>query len=315
MRLGLTSSRKTLPCKYFYDDTGSKLFDRICGLPEYYLTRSESSLLKDIADDISDRTKAKEILELGSGVALKTPILLDAFSRREKWLRYVPLDISEAALKEAIARLRDRYSCLEIEAVVCDYSKDLSKLSPTSGSLSLFLGSTIGNFLQNDAIRLLCDLREILHVGDWFLLGVDLMKPKQVIEPAYNDAEGVTARFNKNILTVINRELEADFDLKKFRHLAFLNREEGRVELHLEAQTEMTVHIGGLDLIIFLKRGETILTEISRKFSRPEVVDMLELSGFELDEWYVSRNGYFALVLARASKKCGMCRPAPKNDG
>lgn len=303
MRRGLTSSRKTLPCKYFYDDKGSGLFNRICELPEYYLTRSESSLLREIAVELADRTRATEILELGSGVALKTSILLDAFYKPELSLRYIPTDISETALKEALARLIERYPCLEIEAVVCDYTKDLFRLFPSPGSLTLFLGSTIGNFHQDSAVRLLCDLRDVLHAGDWFLFGVDLMKSKDVIEPAYNDAEGVTARFNKNILSVINRELEADFDEERFRHLAFLNRDEGRVELHLEAQNEMTVHLGKLDLTISMKQGETILTEISRKFSRDEMVDMLEMSGFALEEWYVSGNGYFALVLARASEK------------
>ena len=310
----MTSTPKTLPCKYFYDDTGSEFFDRICGLPEYYLTRSESSLLHDIAGDIADRTQAEEILELGSGVSLKTAILLDAFFERRKSLRYIPVDISEAALKEAISRLKDRYPSLEIEAVVCDYTKDLSRLSPSQGNLSLFLGSTIGNFLQKDAIRLLVELRKVLHEGDWYLMGMDLMKAKDVIEPAYNDAEGLTACFNRNILTVINRRLGADFDPKEFRHRAFLDRDAGRVELHLEAGREMTVYIRDLDLIVPFRKGETILTEISRKFTRSEVVEMLAQAGFELDQWYVGRDGYFALALARASNRCGMNRPDPKND-
>jgi len=299
VRKGLTSGPKYLHCKYFYDQRGSELFDAICELPEYYLTRAEASLLEDVSGEIARLTQAREIIELGSGTASKTTILLDALLSEDRAVKYVPLDISESSLREALKRLTGRYQNLEIEALVCDYTKDLHYLSPASPCLTLFLGSTIGNFNRKEDLVLLRSLHKQLRLGDWFLLGTDLLKSKDILEAAYNDSQGITALFNKNILNVINRELRGDFDTDDFSHRAFLNEDLERMEIHLAAKRPLEVHIHSLDLTVFFDKEETIFTEISRKFTESSIRNMLRDSGFHLEKMYISKDNYFALALAR----------------
>lgn len=299
VKKGLTSDPKYLHCKYFYDQKGSELFDAICELPEYYLTRSEASLLSEIAPEIARLTQVNEIIELGSGVASKTTLLLDAFTADDCPITYRPLDISEAALRQAILRLKGRYKCLNIEAVVCDYTQDLESICPNSPCLAVFIGSTIGNFDPPEAVELLKSLRRRLEPGDWFLLGADLLKSKKILEAAYNDKRGLTALFNKNILQVINTRLGGLFDPDDFRHRAFLNTELQRIEMHLEAKKPLEIFIRDLGLTVAFRKGETIFTEISRKFTKEGVHGMMKTAGFQPERWYVSRDGYFVLTLAQ----------------
>lgn len=298
IRRGLASYPKWLPTKYLYDDFGSKLFNRICELPEYYPTRTEYALLKHVAEEIVSATKADELVELGSGMAHKTRILIDAFLGQRKMLHYVPVDISESALRTSTAALVEEYPMLQIEGIICDYTVDLNELNPRNRCLVTFLGSTIGNFTPAETAVLLSDLNSRLSQGDWFLLGVDLVKPIDVLETAYNDAEGVTAAFNKNILSVTNRELGANFNLDAFDHFAFFNSESSRIEMHLIANQTVDAHLSKLDFEVHFDKDEHVLTEISRKFTRPEVEKMLEHSGFRLQSWFMSDDEYFALALS-----------------
>ena len=299
VRNGLSSEPKTLPCKYFYDKRGSLLFDQISRLPEYYLTRTETELLEAISAEIVEVTQAREIIELGSGIAVKTSLLLDAFLHDRKSILYVPLDISESALKRTVDDFSKKYDSLEIRALVCDYTSDLHCLTSHGDSLAIFLGSTIGNFNDKSAIRLLSSLKERLVSGDWFLLGVDLLKSREILEAAYNDSQGITAAFNKNILSVINDRLGANFIPEDFLHRAFLNERMSQIELHLEAKSDLKVELRELDMTVSFQKGETILTEISRKFTRQSIHRLLNDSGFELHHWYTSQNEYFALALSR----------------
>ncbi|MFC2158417.1 L-histidine N(alpha)-methyltransferase [Acidobacteriota bacterium] len=299
VRNGLSSDPKTLPCKYFYDKRGSLLFDQISRLPEYYLTRTETGLLESISAEIVKVTQAREIIELGSGIAVKTTLLLDAFLQNGKPISYIPLDISESALKRTVDDFSRKYDNLEIRALACDYTSDLLCLTSRGDSLAIFLGSTIGNFDNKSAIRLLNSLKERLVSGDWFLLGVDLLKSREILEAAYNDSQGITASFNKNILSVINDRLGANFNPDEFLHRAFLNERMSQVELYLEVKSNLKVEIRELDMTVSFQKGETILTEISRKFTRQSIHSLLNDSGFELYNWYPSQNEYFALALAR----------------
>jgi L-histidine N-alpha-methyltransferase len=301
VRSGLLASPKVLAPKYFYDDHGSALFDAICDLPEYYLTRIGQALLTEHAEEIVALTAPHEIVELGCGTARKTRVLLDVLERRAATCRYVPIDVSEGTLRRAAASLLNDYPDLGIHALVGDYERDLERLPAGTGRLVLFLGSTIGNFGPAESTVFLARLRRQLAAGEHLLLGVDLVKAVEVIEAAYNDRAGVTAEFNRNVLHVINRHLDADFRPERFEHVAFFNRTASQIEMHLRAPTPLSVSIRALDMTVSLAAGETIQTEISRKFTKEGVAAMLGDSGFDLTRWYTPSNNFFALALARAA--------------
>lgn len=300
VRDGLTAKPKSLPTKYLYDDRGSKLFDAICDLPEYYPTRTERALLEQVADEIVERTQPADVIEFGSGTSRKTRVLLDALQRAALPVRYVPMDVNEWMVRRTATSLLREYPRLRVHGVVGDYNRDLDRIPPGSGRLVLFLGSTIGNLTPEATTAFLQNVRTRLDEGEHLLLGVDLVKPIEVLEAAYNDGAGVTAEFNSNILNVLNREIDADFDLERFAHIAYFNPAESQIEIFLEARTAHDVSIGALDLTVSFAQGERMQTEISRKFTRESVREDLDATGYALDRWYTPDNGYFGLALARA---------------
>ena len=298
VRAGLTRAAKELPPKYFYDGRGSRLFDAICALPEYYLTRAEHALLTEVVDDILDRAHPAQLIELGSGASRKTRLLLDRLVRAQPVPAYVPIDLSESALRRSARALRAAYPRLPVHAIVTDYEYGLADLPEAAPRLVIFLGSTIGNFVPPHDTVFLRGIARAMRSGDQLLLGVDLVKSPARLHAAYNDAAGVTAEFNRNVLRVLNRELGADFDVPRFEHVAFYNPDAAQIEMHLRAQAAQRVHITALALTVALAAGETIHTESSRKFTQTTATAMLAEGGFRLDRWYVSADGDFALALA-----------------
>ncbi|MFC1639394.1 L-histidine N(alpha)-methyltransferase [Gemmatimonadota bacterium] len=301
--LGLSSRPLTLPSKYFYDDRGSALFDAICDLPEYYLTRTELTLLNDVAATIAGITRAQELVELGAGTARKTHHLIEALLEQEGQLHYAALDISEYALEKAGESLTAAFPDLKVTGIQCDYTQTLEALDPDPGCLSVFLGSTIGNFSHKTGVEFLKRVSRRLADGDWLLLGVDLVKPVAIQEAAYNDSAGITAEFNKNILNVVNEETAGNFDPVDFRHLAFFNRDLSQIELYLVAKRDLEVRLETLGIELDIKAGERIRTEISRKFTRESTDKLLSDGGFGLEHWFESEDGYFGLALAAAAGK------------
>jgi L-histidine N-alpha-methyltransferase len=298
VRIGLTEQRKRLPPKYFYDEVGSRLFDAICDTPEYYLTRSEHTLLQTIADQLVMDSAPSDLIELGSGAARKTRLLLDAVGRRKVGSRYVPFDVSEEMLRRSAHALLEEYSWLRVLGVVGDYERDLEPLPPGDRRMVAFLGSTIGNFEHSAAVRFLARVGKNLRRRESIVLGTDLVKDPRVLNAAYNDSRGLTRDFNKNVLRVINRELRADFNPDRFRHVAFFDPETNQIEMHLETTVAHSVKIASLELEVHFSAGERILTEISRKFTRGSVEQLFREAGLVLGGWFVSQDGYFALSRA-----------------
>lgn len=298
VRRGLTAEPKTLPAKYFYDERGSRLFDAICDLPEYYLTRTEQALLETVAGELIGELEPIQIVELGSGASRKTRLLLDALTRHGRAASYVPIDVSGAMLRRSALALRRAYPSLRVHGIVGDYENDLARLPPAERRLLVFLGSTIGNFTPEEAHSFLRRLGRELSPGDFFLVGLDLVKPVEVLNAAYNDSLGITAAFNRNLLLVLNRELGADFNPGSFEHRAFYNAVEARIEMHLEARRAHDVSIAELGMTVRFAQGESIRTEISRKFTAATAAETLGAAGFRLCRWIVSPDGYFALALA-----------------
>ncbi len=303
---GLGHRPRWLPPKHFYDDHGARLFDAICDLDEYYPTRSEMALLRRVARPLMELTRPADLVELGSGFPRKAEVLLDALARVTRTPRYVPVDISEGALRAGAAVLLGRIPGLHVHGVVGDYERHLRLTPPGGPRLVAFLGGTIGNLDPRGAARFLRALARQLRPGDHLLVGMDLVKDIATLERAYDDARGVTAAFNRNVLRVINRELGADFDPARFDHVAVYNRRAARIEMHLRARETHTVDIPGASLRITLDRGETIRTEISRKFTRATGAAMLRRAGFTLERWDEgpdprdpSQRPAFALALAR----------------
>jgi L-histidine N-alpha-methyltransferase len=283
VRRGLSSEPKRFLPKYFYDELGSQLFEAICLLPEYYLTRAENEILQGYADEIVASVEGETtLLEMGSGSASKTRLLIEALLRKQEDLKFIPVDISATALDSSSRILLQSYPQLKIEAYAADYFAGLSELKKTKRrrTLALFLGSNISNFDPVDALKFLRALRDVLNEGDALLLGADLKKDKHVLEAAYNDALGVTAAFNLNVLARINRELGGDFDLRAFHHLAFYNEEVGRVEIYIESTREQTVNIRGLGLEVKFGQGEQIHTENSYKYDLSDITSMASGTGF-----------------------------------
>ncbi|MBZ0112797.1 MAG: L-histidine N(alpha)-methyltransferase [Thermoanaerobaculia bacterium] len=294
----LTETPRRLPSRFFYDDLGSQLFDEITRLPEYYPTRAEAALLNRVADRIAAETGVGELVEIGAGTATKTRRLLDAFAARGTLRRYIPLDVSEAELRRTALALTDEYPQLAVHAVVDDFSAGHLHGLGSSDALVLFLGSTLGNFEPTAATELLGRIAAAMSPGGYFLLGVDLVKPVDLLEAAYNDSAGVTAEFNRNILRVVNRVTHGDFEPSSFVHRAIWEPEEERIEMRLASPDSQVVRLDELALEIRLERGEEILTEISSKYRRPGVESMLEAVGLTLCDWFEELDT-FALALAR----------------
>jgi L-histidine N-alpha-methyltransferase len=301
VRQGLTSTPKMLPPKYFYDDVGSELFERITELPEYYPMREEGKLLDEISPNFMRWMRPAQVVELGSGSSTKTRTLLDSAVKEGSLRSYVPFDVSESIILEAGEVLERRYPGIELHGVVGDFQRHLDKIPAIEGRrLVLFLGSTIGNMFAGPRVELLTDIRKLLGPEDYLLLGTDLVKDPSIIEPAYDDSQGVTAAFNKNMLRVINNGLDADFDLEAFDHEAFFNHNEARIEMHLRPRTRQHVTLKKINLEIDVSPTETIWTECSHKFTRERVSEMLEAAGLQLQEWYAAPGDMFGLSLSCA---------------
>lgn len=299
VRRGLGGTPKSLPPKWFYDQRGSELFDEITRLPEYYPTEAERAILRAVAGEIAERSGADTVIELGSGTSDKTRTLLDAFAAAGQLRRFVPFDVSEATLREAAALLRRAYPGVHIHGVVGDFERHLHVLPRTGRRLVLFLGGTIGNLDPQQRRRFLTELRAGLRPDDSLLLGTDLVKPLSRLLPAYDDDAGVTAAFNRNVLTVINRELDADFDPERFTHEARWNVDKEWIEMHLVADRAHRVHIGSLDMTVEFADGESIHTEISAKFREPTLRAELAAAGFDLEAFWTDPAGEFGLSLCR----------------
>ncbi|MDQ1397728.1 MAG: L-histidine Nalpha-methyltransferase [Acidimicrobiaceae bacterium] len=300
VRQGLTGSPKSLPPVWFYDQRGSELFDDITRLPEYYLTRAERSILVGHAAEIADLTRADTLVELGSGTSEKTRLLLDALAAAGSLRRFVPLDVDADTLRDAATAISTAYG-IDVHAVVGDFHRHLQKLPAGESRLVAFLGSTIGNLAPVQRHRFLSDLRSAIGVGDHLLLGTDLVKDRERIRLAYNDASGVTAAFNRNVLTVLNAELGATFDPLSFDHLATWNEEQRWVEMRLRSQRRQQVEVGALDLTVRFEAGEDLITEISAKFTAAQVEAELSDAGFSLTERWTDAGADFLLTLATPS--------------
>ncbi len=298
VRAGLQSSPKSLPPKWFYDSVGSDLFDQITRLPEYYPTRAEAEILRARAAEIASVTGADTLVELGSGTSEKTRVLLDALHDGGALRRFVPFDVDASMLSAASKAIQDEYPGIEIAAVCGDFEEHLAKI-PTGGRrLFVFLGSTIGNLEPVTREEFLAGLAAALQPGDSLLLGTDLVKDTSRLVAAYDDAAGVTAQFNRNVLAVINRELNADFDVDAFRHVAAWNPAEERMEMSLRSERAQQVRIAALNLTVEFDSGEEVLTEVSCKFRADGVADELAQAGLRLSQWWTDAAGDFGLSLS-----------------
>jgi L-histidine N-alpha-methyltransferase len=303
IRRGLTARPRELSPKYFYDEAGSVLFERITELPEYYLTRAEDLILRDVAEDLVGRLAPRDIVELGPGSCRKVRRLLDALEDGRD-VRYVAMDVGRESLAQAVGALADEYPQMHLHAVVADFERHLRCLPPPTGRrLVLFLGSTIGNFDPRARRALLTQVRRLLGSDGRFLLGVDLVKDRRVLEAAYADAAGVTCEFNRNILRVVNRAVDGDFVPAMWRHHSFYNEEASRIEMHLLAAAPQRVHLRALELVLDFEAGDGIWTESSYKFTRESIVVMLSEAGLALDDWQTDREGRFGLAIARPMER------------
>ena len=307
VRKGLTATPKVLLPRYLYDALGSRLFEAICELPEYYVTRAETEIFQRHSAEIAGALDGPlRLLELGSGDGRKTRLLIEALVVRQGGLEYLPIDVSHSAVEQSAERLLHVFPELTVTAFVADFQAALravrgERVPPGVRTLALFLGSTIGNLDPDDRVALLREIRAVLRPGDGLLLGVDLRKSESILLPAYDDALGVTAAFNLNLLSRINRELGGGFDLGAFRHQARWNPELSRIEMHLESLREQTVPIRSLGLEVRFAAGETIHTESSYKFAPAQVAEMAEASGFVLRRTWTDRGGRFASSLLGAA--------------
>jgi L-histidine Nalpha-methyltransferase len=298
---GLTASPRHLPSKLFYDEAGSKLFEQITELPEYYLTRTERSIFESYAADIIHQAGSSlTLVELGAGTATKTSILLEELLRQQSRALFYPIDVSPTALDQAVRQLSTEFPSLRVNPVVADYTGGVPALSRISGrKLVLYIGSSIGNFEPPHAIRILRRIRQTLRSGDSLLLGADYAKNPKILVPAYDDAQGITAMFNKNILARLNRELGADFDLDAWRHVALWSRRCSRMEIFLESRREQSAFVPALDLDLTFAPGERIHTENSYKYTDAMIDSILRESGFALEHTWSDRKKWFGVHLAR----------------
>ncbi|NET24559.1 L-histidine N(alpha)-methyltransferase [Okeania sp. SIO1I7] len=307
---GLTKSPKSLPPKYFYDDRGSELFEDICQLPEYYPTRTETSILEEYADEIAQLTGCCELVELGSGSSTKTRLLLDAYQKIGGSFRYVPTDVSGGILKTTVLELQEKYPNFSIEGFIGTYDETLAHLKshPTQTSFEgafltrtiCFLGSSAGNFPPQEFDCFLNKVVNALKPGNYFLLGIDLQKPKEILEPAYNDSQEVTAAFNLNMLSHLNWRFQGNFDLDLFTHKAIYNQEKSQIEMRLYCQENVTFSLEILDLKVDFEKGESILTEVSRKFDLAVIQTELETKGLKVKKVWTDPKQWFGLILCQA---------------
>ncbi len=298
VRAGLGATPKTLPPKWFYDARGSDLFDQITRLPEYYPTRCEAAILTAHAPEIAQLSGAETLVELGSGTSEKTRMLLDALSRAGTLRRFVPFDVDEWVLSMAAKQVGAEYEGIDVHAVVGDFTEHLSLLPREGRRMVAFLGGTIGNLEPGPRAAFLADLSATLVTGDSVLLGTDLVKGADRLVPAYDDALGITAAFNLNVLAVLNRELEADFDLDQFQHVALWDEAEARIEMRLVSRRDQTVQIRGLDLTVEFAEGEQMRTEVSSKFTPDRVRKELSAAGLDVTRTWTDDDGDFLVTLA-----------------
>ncbi|AFY96951.1 L-histidine N(alpha)-methyltransferase [Chamaesiphon minutus] len=298
---GLSQSQKTLPSRYLYDDLGSELFEQITDLPEYYPTRTEQSIIEKYATEITRFTGACELVELGSGSSRKTRILLDAYTQLNRQLHYYPIDVSAGILKATALALLDRYPHLQLCGIAGTYEQALAQLPPAEleNRLLIFLGSTLGNLTDEQRSSFLNQIKQALQPGEFFLLGVDLQKPIETIEAAYNDDRGVTAKFNLNILSHLNHRFDGNFDLNLFKHLAFYDCKQHRIEMHLRSLVTQTVFLKALNYQFTINANETIHTEISHKFQLPTLVDILATHAFKPLQIWTDSQDWFGLLLCQ----------------
>jgi L-histidine Nalpha-methyltransferase len=299
VRTGLSASPKWLPPKWFYDARGSELFEEITRLPEYYPTRAEAEALREAVPEIASLTKAHTVVELGAGSSEKTRLLLDALSASGSLQEFVPQDVSTAALEATAETIARDYPDLRVHGVVSDFTTDLGRLPGESPRLVAFLGGTIGNFDPDERRAFLHSVADVLEPGEWLLLGTDLVKDERTLVAAYDDAQGVTAEFNRNVLHVINRELSADFDVRAFEHIAVWNADKEWIEMRLRAERDMHVGVDALQMSVDFASGEEMRTEISAKFREPGVRRELAAAGLEVQAWWTDQAGRFGLALAQ----------------
>ena len=299
VRESLLARPRRLSPKYFYDERGSALFDRICTTPEYYPTRIENRLLKKCAADVIDKTRPSQILELGSGYSVKTRRLFDACEANLHVCEYAPFDVCEEVLLDSSSKLSEEYEWLNLRPLLGDYHAGLGNLPDIPGRrLFVFLGSTIGNFEKQEAIDFISEINRVMRHGDFLLLGVDRVKESKVLNAAYNDDQGITAEFNLNVLRVLNRELDANFRLDNFSHSARFNTDESRIEMRLVSDARQQVYIHDLQETIEFSEGEDILTEISQKYTFNDIEQLLCRAGLGINEHFEDEQAYFSLVLA-----------------
>ncbi len=297
-RAGLVATPKVLPPKWFYDEEGCRLFEAITRLPEYYPTRTEAAILEATADEIARRTGADTLIELGSGTSEKTRRLLDALAANTTLERFAPFDVSEPTLRDAAVAIEREYPGIEVHAVVGDFERHLDRLPRGGRRLVAFLGSTIGNLDPVARATFFTEIARSLEPGDSFLLGTDLVKDIARLEAAYDDSAGITAAFNRNVLNVLNRELDADFASDRFSHVAKWVEREEWIEMRLRSEIDQRVHLRALDLDVHFGAGEEMRTEISTKFRRAMVATELAAAGLELTEWWTDPAADFALSLS-----------------
>ncbi|MDZ8188698.1 MAG: L-histidine N(alpha)-methyltransferase [Nostoc sp. ChiSLP02] len=299
---GLTTKPKSLPPKYFYDDRGSELFEEISQLPEYYPTRTEAWILEQYADEIAQITGVCELVELGSGSSTKTLFLLDAYQKLANYCRYVPIDVSRGILESSVIKLQQKYPNFFIEGLIGTYEQALAKLESTfaPSRMIFFLGSSLGNFNPQECDIFLKQIAKTLQVGHYFLLGIDLQKPKEILEPAYNDSQGVTAAFNLNMLSHLNKRFQGNFDLNLFAHQAIYNQTDAQIEMYLHCQKSHQISLKSLNLEVAFTDGESILTEISRKFDLALMEKQLKSHGLKTLKTWTDPKNWFGLILCQA---------------
>lgn len=298
VRDGLGQSPKSLPPKWFYDSVGSDLFDQITRLPEYYPTRAEAQILRARSAAIASASGAHTLVELGSGTSEKTRMLLDALRDSGSLRRFIPFDVDAGMLESAAAALQNEYPGVEIQAVCGDFEEHLAKIPGGGRRLFAFLGSTIGNLTERPRAQFLTALADVMRPGDSLLLGTDLVKDTSRLVSAYDDRAGVTAEFNRNVLAVVNRELDADFRIEDFSHVARWNPDHERIEMWLRTVGSQRVHIGALDMTVDFTAGEEMLTEVSCKFRPDTVAAELADAGLRRAHWWTDEAGDFGLSLA-----------------
>jgi L-histidine Nalpha-methyltransferase len=299
LREGLTRSPREISPRFFYDDVGSDLFEEITRLPEYYPTRTEEVILRAQAADVIARSRPQTLIELGPGAAMKTRLLLEAMQNAGTLRTYVPFDVSESMVRRIAGELLAEYPHLEVHGVVADFAQHLDRLPPRPHQLCIFLGGTIGNFRPAEATRFLRHLGRRLAPGDHFLLGTDLVKPVARLEAAYNDAAGITATFNCNVLRVVNRLTGGNFEPERFEHRAVYNPRAAWIEMWLRSTERQRVRLPGIDLEFTIDRGEEILTEISAKYDRARVEALVAAAGLEMPAFSTDPDNLFGLSLSR----------------